>query len=146
MKFLIINGPNINMLGVREPEIYGIHGYDDLVAKIEAFAAENQSEAVCMQSNSEGELIDILQRAPSDKFDAVVINPGAYTHYSYAIADALRACPLLAIEVHLSNIYAREEFRKNSVTAPTCVGQISGLGFDGYLAAMTYFLQHDKKI
>ncbi len=138
MRFLVINGPNLNKLGSREPEVYGNRTYAALVAMIEQFAADNNATATVFQSNSEGALIDCLQTAAD--YDAVIINPGAYTHYSYALYDALRDCPRPAIEVHLSNIHARDEFRRHSVTAAACVGQISGLGFDGYLAAMRYCL------
>lgn len=143
MKFLIINGPNLNKLGSREPNVYGNQNYDALKRKITAFAEKNVSSAEFFQSNHEGAIIDAIQGSEGI-YDAIVINPGAYTHYSYAIYDALKACSVPAIEVHISNVHAREEFRHTSVTAPACVGQICGLGFDGYTAAITYFLnRHD---
>ena len=144
MRFLILNGPNLNLLGTREPEVYGSQTYEKLVGELEAFAQEHGAEIQVFQSNCEGALIDQVQRARG-AYDAMVINPGAYTHYSYALYDALRACPVPAVEVHLSNIHAREEFRRVSVTAPACVGQISGLGAEGYKAAMAYFLNRGAR-
>ena len=139
MKIAVINGPNINMLGVREPNIYGVNSYEDLKKYIEDYASENDIETTVLQSNSEGEIIDYIQRAAAD-FDAIVINPGAYTHYSYAIYDALLAAQLPTVEVHISNIHKRDEFRHKSITAPACVGQICGLGFRGYTLAMEYLI------
>lgn len=139
MKFLILNGPNLNLLGQREPGIYGPDSYEALCARVEAFAAAHGSTAECIQSNHEGALIDAIHAAQGE-FDAIVINPGAYTHYSYAILDALKAVSVPAIEVHISNVHQREEFRHKSVTAAGCVGQICGLGLYGYEAAMGYFL------
>ena len=139
MKFLVINGPNLNLLGSREPGIYGTSGYAQLCQMIQEKAAQHGSTAACFQSNSEGAIIDAIH-------DAIVINPGAYTHYSYAILDALKAVEVPAIEVHISNIHQREEFRHRSVTAAGCVGQICGLGLYGYLAAMEYFEQHASGI
>ena len=145
MKFLVINGPNLNLLGSREPGIYGTSGYAQLCQMIQEKAAQHGSTAACFQSNSEGAIIDAIHGAVGN-FDAIVINPGAYTHYSYAILDALKAVEVPAIEVHISNIHQREEFRHRSVTAAGCVGQICGLGLDGYLAAMEYFEQHASGI
>ena len=145
MKFLIINGPNLNLLGSREPGIYGTSGYAQLCQMIQEKAAQHGSTAACFQSNSEGAIIDAIHGAVGN-FDAIVINPGAYTHYSYAILDALKAVEVPAIEVHISNIHQREEFRHRSVTAAGCVGQICGLGLYGYLAAMEYFEQHASGI
>ena len=139
MKIAVINGPNINMLGVREPNIYGVNSYEDLKKYIEDYASENGIETTVLQSNSEGEIIDYIQRAAAE-FDAIVINPGAYTHYSYAIYDALLAAQLPTVEVHISNIHKRDEFRHKSITAPACVGQICGLGFRGYTLAMEYLI------
>ena len=145
MKFLVINGPNLNLLGSREPGIYGTSGYAQLCQMIQEKAAQHGSTAACFQSNSEGAIIDAIHGAVGN-FDAIVINPGAYTHYSYAILDALKAVEVPTIEVHISNIHQREEFRHRSVTAAGCVGQICGLGLYGYLAAMEYFEQHASGI
>ncbi len=142
-KFLVINGPNLNLLGKREPGIYGDQSYDALCAKIQDYARAHRAEAHCFQSNHEGAIIDKIQEADG-AYDAIIINPGAYTHYSYAILDALKAVSVPAYEVHLSDITAREPFRAVSVTAPACVGQIYGQGFDGYLRAMDYFLGGGK--
>lgn len=141
MRFLIINGPNLNLLGQREPGIYGAESYEALCQLVKAYAATHNSVATCVQSNHEGVLIDMIQAAQG-QYDAIIINPGAYTHYSYAIHDALKAIALPAYEVHLSDIQNREEFRKTSVTAPACVGQIYGKGFPGYTMAMDYFLEN----
>jgi len=140
MNFLVLNGPNINLLGKREPEIYGTASYQDLCEQLQSFAAEHNSQVKCVQSNHEGVLIDAIHEAQG-VFDAIIINPGAYTHYSYAIFDALSSVSVPSIEVHISNIYRREEFRHKSVTAPACIGQICGLGLFGYKAAMLFFLE-----
>lgn len=136
-KIMVINGPNLNMLGVREPQIYGEKTYSDLENYIEEYCKEKGIDVTVLQSNGEGELIDFIHHSQGN-FDGIVINPGAYTHYSYAIRDALASIELPAVEVHISNIYKREEFRHTSVTAPSCIGQISGLGFKGYLLAIDY--------
>ena len=140
MKFLIINGPNLNLLGRREPGIYGEQSYEALCALIRDHAAAHDSTADCFQSNHEGAIIDAIHAADG-VYDAIVINPGAYTHYSYAILDALKAVDVPAYEVHISHIGRREIFRAVSVTAPACVGQLYGHGFDGYLMAMDHFLE-----
>lgn len=140
MKFLVINGPNLNLLGIREPEIYGSSGYEALVRRIRTSAASMNVEVEIFQSNHEGAIIDKLHAARGS-FDGVIINPGAYTHYSYAILDALKAVNLPAVEVHLSNIHQREEFRHTSVTAAGCDGQVCGLGQFGYVAAMGYLIE-----
>lgn len=142
-KFLVINGPNLNLLGRREPDIYGRQDYDALCALIRDYAAAHRAQADCFQSNHEGAIIDRIQQAEGE-YDAIIINPGAYTHYSYAIHDALKAVSVPAYEVHISDIHSREPFRAVSVTAPACVGQIAGLGFEGYLRAMDYFLEGGK--
>ena len=134
---MVINGPNLNMLGVREPGVYGNQSYSDLEAYIENYAEERDIEATVLQSNSEGEIIDFIHHALGN-YDGIVINPGAYTHYSYAIHDALSSVNLPTVEVHISNIHKREEFRHKSVTAPACIGQICGLGFRGYTLAIDY--------
>ncbi len=143
MKFLIINGPNLNLLGQREPGVYGTENYEGLCARLQDFAAQHDSTAACFQSNHEGAIIDAIHDAQG-QYDAIVINPGAFTHYSYAILDALKSVSVPAVEVHISNIHRREEFRHKSVTAPGCVGQICGLGLYGYEAAMGYFLSREK--
>ena len=143
MKFLIINGPNLNLLGKREPGIYGGQSYETLCTHIKDHAAAHSSTADCFQSNHEGAIIDEIHAADG-VYDAIVINPGAYTHYSYAILDALKAVDVPAYEVHISHIDQRESFRAVSVTAPACVGQLYGHGFQGYLMAMDYFLEGGK--
>ncbi len=140
LKIMVINGPNLNMLGVREPEIYGQRTYADLENYIEEYAEKLGIEMVVLQSNGEGEIIDFIHHALGN-YDGIVINPGAYTHYSYAICDALASVNVPAVEVHLSNVHKREEFRHKSVTAPSCIGQITGLGFCGYRLAMDYLAE-----
>ena len=137
MKILVLNGPNINLLGMREKEIYGQDDYVALCQYIKSTAQELHVEVEIKQSNSEGELVTFIQDAV-ENFDGIVINPAAYTHYSVAILDALKAVNLPAVEVHMSNIHKREEFRHNSVTVAGCIGQICGLGFAGYSLAMRY--------
>jgi 3-dehydroquinate dehydratase-2 len=136
MKLMVLNGPNLNMLGIREPEIYGRLTYEQLCNYLEKQGRELGHLITCYQSNSEGRLIDYLQQAYFEAYEGIIINPGAYTHYSYAIYDALKGLPLPAVEVHLSDIYQREAFRRVSVTAPACLAQISGKGPEGYLEAM----------
>ena len=128
MKFLVVNGPNLNFLGIREKGVYGSETYKELVEYIKDVSGKLIEEIEIKQSNSEGEIIDFLQKAYYDKVDGIIINPGAYTHYSYAIYDALKAVSIPAVEVHLSDIHDREDFRKVSVTAPACVKQICGKG------------------
>lgn len=140
MKFLVLNGPNLNLLGQREPGVYGQESYEGLCRLLETHAMERGSEAVCFQSNHEGALIDAIHAAQG-VYDAIIFNPGAFTHSSYALLDALKAVSVPAVEVHISNVHQREEFRHKSVTAPACVGQICGLGVFGYVAAMDYFLE-----
>lgn len=135
MKILVIHGPNLNMLGKREPELYGDKTLVEIDTLVEKRARELEVEVLCFQSNSEGALIDFIQtQAPGA--DAIIINPGAFTHYSLSLRDALIVSDLPVIEVHLSNIYAREEWRHKSVIAPIARGQISGLGWRGYIAAL----------
>ena len=134
-KILLIHGPNLNLLGRREPGIYGTLGLDEINTRMKRVAEENGTELRVFQSNSEGALIDAIHEARSWA-DGIVINPGAYTHYSYAIRDALAAVNLPAIEVHLSNPYAREEFRHKSVLSAVVTGCISGLGWRSYLCGV----------
>lgn len=137
MKLLILNGPNLNLLGSREPDIYGRESYDTLCQQIYQHAGAIGCTAEVFQSNHEGTLIDAIQAAQAG-YSGIVINPGAYAHYSYAIYDALRAVDVPAVEVHISDITAREPFRAVSVTAPACVRTICGHGLRGYLEAMDY--------
>lgn len=137
MKLLILNGPNLNLLGSREPAIYGSESYDALCRQIQRHAAAIGCTVALLQSNHEGALIDAIQGAQG-VYGGIVINPGAYAHYSYAIYDALRAVNVPAVEVHISDITAREPFRAVSVTAPACVKTICGHGLRGYLEAMDY--------
>ena len=143
MTFLIINGPNLNLLGQREPGIYGDESLRALYERLTKFVRDHGATAEFFQSNHEGEIIDAIHEAQG-VYDAIVINPGAFTHYSYAILDALKAVDVPAYEVHISHIDQREPFRAVSVTAPACVGQIYGLGFEGYLRAMDHFLEGGK--
>ena len=145
MKILVINGPNLNFLGIREKNIYGNQDYDYLIKMIEDHAAEKGVEVNCFQSNHEGAIIDKLQESYFDGTDGIVINPGAYTHYSYAIHDALKSLEKpVKVEVHISDISSREEFRKVSVTAPACDLQIYGKGLAGYIEAMDYIADAQK--
>ena len=132
MKLLILNGPNLNLLGQREPDIYGHSTYADLCGMIADYVKERGHQARFVQSNHEGALIDAIQLADADGTDGIVINPGAYAHYSYAIRDAIKAITIPVVEVHISDIEKREEFRHLSVTAPVCIAQIRGHGFESY--------------
>lgn len=144
MKILIINGPNLNMLGKREPEIYGSRTLDQINFDLEKIASQHGVDLEFYQSNGEGELINRIHDAASNS-DGIIINPGAYTHYSFAISDAIGSISIPVIEVHLSNIHAREPFRSNSVTARKCIGQISGFGENSYELAILAMLNHLKK-
>jgi len=135
IKISLIHGPNLNLLGMRETEIYGRDTYDEINRKIKQRAQQSGMEVRILQTNHEGEIVDAIQEARSWA-DAIIINPAALTHYSYAVRDALTAVRLPAIEVHLSNIHSREEFRRHSVISPVVVGQIVGLGSLGYLLAL----------
>jgi len=139
-KVLVINGPNINMLGLREPDIYGKGSYDDLISFISDAAREAEVETVCFQSNSEGDIVDMIQQAYG-KFDGIIINPAAYTHTSVAIPDALKAVGIPAVEVHLSDIYKREKYRQISYTSEACLKTITGEGFEGYRLAIQVFAE-----
>ena len=134
-RILVLHGPNLNLLGTREPEIYGYTTLDDINTMIAARAAEAGIETAFYQSNHEGDLVDAIQQA-THKFDFIIFNAAAFTHYSIAIRDAIAAIDVPVIEVHLSNIHQREEFRHTSVLAPVAMGQICGLGVESYLAAL----------
>lgn len=137
-RILVVNGPNLNLLGKREPEIYGTESLDELNTRLSEMAAELSLELSFFQSNSEGAIIDFIHaEAPSAA--GLVINPGALTHYSYALRDAISGVAIDAVEVHLSNINGREKFRKRSVVAPVCTGTVCGFGFFGYAMALTWF-------
>jgi 3-dehydroquinate dehydratase II len=143
-RILVVNGPNLNLLGSREPDVYGTTTLADIEAMVRRRADELGCEVTCFQSNSEGAILDFLQReAPTAS--GMVINPGALTHYSYALYDCLRALAVPAVEVHISNLHARVEgFRTRDVTAPAAVGVIQGLGPRGYLMAMEYLVDRDE--
>lgn len=145
MKLLVINGPNINFLGIREKSVYGVQDYQFLLDLIGKKAEETGSQIEVFQSNHEGAIIDRIQDSYFDGTEGIVINPGAYTHYSYAIRDALASITVPKVEIHISDITKREEFRKISVTAPVCNKQIYGQGLDGYLQAIDYILQGASK-
>lgn len=144
MKFLVINGPNINFLGIREPSIYGASTYDDLVDLIRSHAEKSGISVDFFQSNHEGAIVDAIQKAYYDKVDAIVINPAAYTHTSVAIADALKAVSIPAAEVHISDVSKRESFRQISYVRNVCKKTVSGKGFDGYLEAMDFLVDYLK--
>ena len=136
MKLLVINGPNLNFLGIREKGIYGSESYEGLIERLQEKAKQDGIELECFQDNGEGAIIDRIQKAYFDKTDGIIINPGAYAHYSIAIRDALASIEIPKIEVHISNVYQREEFRHKSVITPVCTGEILGLGLQGYYLAM----------
>lgn len=140
MKLLVINGPNLNFLGIREKSVYGTQDYNYLLNMIQEKAKQTESEIEVFQSNHEGAIIDRIQEAYFDGTEGIVINPGAYTHYSYAIHDALASVTMPKVEIHISDITKREEFRKVSLTAPACDKQIYGQGLDGYLQAIDFIL------
>ena len=135
MKIMVINGPNLNMLGIREKNIYGTFTYEDLCKYIETYPnyKEKDIDFTFLQTNHEGEIVDFIHKAYTEKYDGIVLNAGGYTHTSVAIHDAIKAVSIPTVEVHISNIHAREEFRKVCMTSPACVGQITGLGKLGYV-------------
>lgn len=143
MKVMVINGPNINFLGIREKNIYGVQTYEEMCAYIKENLVKD-IDVTIYQSNIEGEIINFIQRAYLEKYDGIVINPGAYTHTSIALYDAIKSVDIPTIEVHLSNIHKREEFRHKFFAAPACIGQICGLGSDGYLLAIEFLYKKIK--
>lgn len=144
-KLLVINGPNLNFLGIREKKIYGTQDYNALLEMIAKKGDEVGADIEVYQSNHEGAIIDRIQAAYSDGTEGIIINPGAYTHYSYAIRDALASYDIPRIEVHISDINTREEFRKISVMAEVCNEQIKGLGLEGYLVAVDHMIEYIRK-
>ena len=144
MKILVLNGPNINMLGLREPKIYGKENYAALLSKIQSYANERGITVKIVQSNHEGVLVDEIQAAHS-AYDGIVINPAAYTHTSIALLDALKAVGLPTVEVHISDVSKREAFRQISYVREACIATISGHGTDGYLEAIDILMENHKK-
>ncbi len=145
MKYYIINGPNINMLGIREPDIYGTETYETLTDTVKKYGEENGIEVCVYQSNHEGCLIDKIQEAYFEKADGIVINPGGYTHTSIALLDAVKATSLPTVEVHISKLQSREDYRQVSYIREACVKTISGYGIKGYIMAMDYLTKEYKK-
>lgn len=143
MKILVLNGPNLNMLGIREPDIYGKNTYNDLCNLISDYAAKNGVDVKVFQSNHEGALVDEIQAA-YQKFDGIVINPAAYTHTSIAILDAVKSVGIPTVEVHISAVETREDFRQISYVRQACIKTITGLGFDGYLRAIDALIENGK--
>ncbi len=142
MRILVLHGPNLNLLGVREPKIYGRETLDDINAQLKVHATQSSAELRIVQSNHEGVLIDELHAARLAGFNGILINPGAFTHYSYALRDAIAATDLPAVEVHLSNVHKREEFRHTSVLVPVCIGQVMGFGWRSYLLGLEGLLNY----
>lgn len=143
MKILVINGPNLNMLGIREPDIYGKNTYSDLCKLITDYAKSKGLEVEIYQSNHEGDLVDKIQQAYNN-FDGIVINPAAYTHTSVALLDALKSVGIPTVEVHISAVETREDFRQVSFVRQACIKTITGLGFDGYLKAIDALIENGK--
>ena len=144
MKILVINGPNLNMLGIREPDIYGRETYSSLLEKIESYCKAKSLDVEFFQSNHEGSLVDCIQEAYG-RIDGIVINPGAYTHTSVAILDALKAVSIPAVEVHISEVDKREEFRRVSYVRAACIATVAGHGTDGYLEAIDILAENGAK-
>ena len=141
MNILVINGPNLNMLGIREPALYGTGTYDALCQKIQAYCLDKNIHVTFFQSNHEGALVDRIQEAYRDGTDGIVINPGAYTHTSIALLDAVKAVGIPTVEVHISKVEEREDFRQVSYIRAACVATITGKGFDGYLEAIHILME-----
>ncbi|MDX9867957.1 MAG: type II 3-dehydroquinate dehydratase [Kiritimatiellia bacterium] len=141
MRILVVNGPNLSRLGMREPALYGKETLAQIMDQMRVFASEHQVEIEDVQSDSEGELVTVIGRA-RERYDGLVINPAAYTHTSVALRDAIAACGLPAVEVHLTNTHRREPFRHASLTVPVCLGQVMGFGGGGYLLALQGLLRH----
>jgi len=142
MKFLVLNGPNLNLLGTREPEVYGAQTLDQIMTALKEEGADLGCSLEAYQSNHEGDLIDRIHQASSEEIAGIIINPGGYTHTSIALRDAMSGVAIPAVEIHLSNIYAREDFRHHSYIAPVAVGQISGFGAAGYGLALRALLEY----
>ena len=143
MKIMVINGPNLNMVGIREKNIYGTMSFANMIQYIEEEAKKRNVEVSCRQSNHEGDLVDWIQEAYFENYDGIVINPGAYTHTSIALADAVKAiAPIPVIEVHISDINSREEFRHISYESPYCLAQIKGHGIEGYIEGIDKIIEH----
>ena len=143
MKILVLNGPNMNLLGIREPEIYGTGTYEDLITLIEEHAAKRGVEVRCVQTNHEGVLVDEIQKAYFDGVSGIILNPAAYTHTSVALLDAVKAVGIPTVEVHISDPDEREEFRKTSYVRAACVKTVKGRGFQGYLDAMDFLTERN---
>lgn len=141
-KIMIINGPNLNFLGIREKDIYGSFNYETLCEYIKNYNDFKDIDFTFLQSNIEGEIINFIQKAYNDEFDAIVINPGGYTHTSVSIFDAIKSVNVPTVEVHISNIHKREEFRAKSLVAGACIGQISGFGKYSYILAIKYLTEN----
>ena len=144
MKILVLNGPNLNMLGIREPEVYGNDTYDDLVKMIKSYCNENNIEVNILQSNCEGKLVSMIQQAYFDKVDGIVFNPAAYTHTSIALLDALKSVNIPCVEVHISDVSKREDFRQVSYIRSACFKSIMGEGFNGYISAIKALIDYLK--
>lgn len=144
MKILVINGPNLNLLGVREPQHYGRETYEALVKEIETYCAEQGIQVDCFQSNHEGDLVDAIQKAYWEHVDGIVINPGAYTHTSIALLDAVKSVQIPTVEVHISKVEEREAFRQVSYIRAACIGTITGHGIQGYLEAIDMLKAHKE--
>ena len=144
MKILVLNGPNINMLGIREPHIYGSNTYQNLIDKIQEYCTKKAVDVSFFQSNHEGALVDAIQQSYFDKIDGIVINPAAYTHTSVAILDAIKAVSIPTVEVHISRVEERDSFRQISYVREIAIKTITGKGFDGYLEAIDALIKHNE--